>query len=254
MTQTPVGRPDVVEIWTRYRETQDQAARDLLIEAHLPLVNYVARRMIGSLHSSVELQDLVSYGVFGLIDAIKRFDPEAGVQFSTFATYRIKGAINDEMRSQAWEPRSVRARFRQVQAGASELEHKLLRPPTEEELATHVGISLDELRRREHDMRASWVGSIHATTSGEDSALLVEDTIAAQDLGDLAPQMGEMTVLLADAMCRLPGNERVLLQLIYVEHLTFKLIASTLEVTESWVSHLHTRAMVNLQRTMSAQY
>ena len=249
---TTVGATDVDELWREYASERSPEVRAQLIEAHIPLVRYVASRMIGRLHASVEHQDLVSYGVFGLMDAIERFDVDAGTKFSTFATYRIQGAINDEMRAQAWEPRNVRARFRRVQEAVTELEHELLRAPTESEVATHVGIDVAELRRIEHDMRVSVRASLSAPV-GEDGTELGE-LVAGEDLGDLPPQVSEMAALLASAMYRLPTNERVLLQLIYVEHLTFKHIAQVLQVTESWVSHLHTRAMVRVQRTMSAQY
>src|SRR5688500_15916516 len=111
---------NVDALFEAYQETRDPAVREQLIVAHMQLVRYVASRMLPSLHSSVELQDLVSYGMFGLIDAIERFDLTYKVKFQTFASYRIQGAINDEMRAQAWEPRSVRARFRQVQTAATD--------------------------------------------------------------------------------------------------------------------------------------
>lgn len=244
---------DVAALFETYQETHDPSVREQLIVAHMQLVRYVASRMLPSLHSSVELQDLVSYGMFGLIDAIERFDLAYKVKFQTFASYRIQGAINDEMRAQAWEPRSVRSRFRQVQTAASDLEHTLGRAPTEEEVATLVGADVAELRRIEGEMRAARVHSL-STPLRDTEGMSLEDVIVGMDLGDVDPQINEMRAMLATAMSRLPVNERVLLQLIYVERMRLKDIAGVLHVTDSWVSHLHTRSLVSLQRTLTGQY
>jgi RNA polymerase sigma factor for flagellar operon FliA len=233
--------------------------REQLIVAHIQLVRYVAQRMLGNLHSTVELQDLVSYGMFGLMDAIERYDPAREVKFSTFATYRIQGAINDEMRSQAWEPRSVRAMHRKMLAAGSHLEHELGRAPTEEEVATHVGITVAELRRTAQEVASSRVMSVDGVGNhvrGE-GVLGLADLLSSReqdDLGMLNSQVSQVLLMLTAALDRLPSNERVLLQLIYVQQMMLKDIARVLRVTDSWVSHLHTRAMVSLQRAMSAQF
>lgn len=248
---------DVAALFETYQVTHDPGVREQLIVAHMQLVRYVASRMLPSLHSSVELQDLVSYGMFGLIDAIERFDLAYKVKFQTFASYRIQGAINDEMRAQAWEPRSVRSRFRQVQAAAADLEHALGRAPTEEEVATAVGTDVVELRRIEGEMRTARVHSLSTPLRGAEAGtegMALEDVIVGLDLGDVDPQLREMRTMMATAMSRLPVNERVLLQLIYVERLRLKDIARVLHVTDSWVSHLHTRSLVSLQRTLTGQY
>jgi RNA polymerase sigma factor for flagellar operon FliA len=246
---------DVDSLFETYQETRDPAVREQLIVAHMQLVRYVASRMLPGLHSSVELQDLVSYGMFGLIDAIERFDLSYKVKFQTFASYRIQGAINDEMRAQAWEPRSVRARFRQIQTAATDLEHNLGRAPSEGEVATLVGISVAELRRVEGEMRATRVHSLSTPLREADGTvgMALEDVIVGADLGEVHPQINEMRSMLATAMSRLPVNERVLLQLIYVERLRLKDIARVLHVTDSWVSHLHTRSLVSLQRALTGQ-
>lgn len=253
---------DVRILFAEYQVTRDPRLREQLITSHIQLVHYVAGRMLPGLHSSVEKQDLVSYGMFGLMDAIERYDPAREVKFSTFASYRIQGAINDEMRALAWEPRSVRALHRRILASVSELEHRLGRAPTEDEVATHVGVTVAELRRVDQEMRESRVSSLSMPLGGEsDSTLqdLIQGDGAGGERGQLSEAeasqfVSEVSVLLAQAMCRLPTNERVLLQLIYVQEMMLKDIARVLHVTDSWVSHLHTRAMVSLQRVMSAQY
>lgn len=248
---------DVDVLFASYQATHDPALREQLILAHVQLVRYVANRMLPGLHASVELNDLISYGMFGLIGAIERYDPTREAKFSTFATYRIQGAIQDELRSQAWEPKGLRSQFRKAQQALGELEHSLGRAPSETEVAEYLGWDVATLRRVEQGMEQARVSSLDTggsrpDESGETSleALLPDvDTI-----GDLGPQLGEVSVLLAEAMCRLPSSERRVLEMIYVREMTLKAIAAELEVTDSWISHLHTRAMVSLQRVMAAQF
>lgn len=246
---------DIDVVWARYKEAPTPQDREVLILAHVPLVRYVAGRMMPGLHSSVEYQDLVSYGTFGLMDAIEKYKLDAGTKFSTFATYRIKGAITDEMRNQAWEPRSVRARSRVVAQAMTDLERKLGRPPTEVEVATHVEMSVEDLRRLAGDLRMSRVSSISKPVGQDgEGEFTVADTLVSGDTTDLHPQVGEAGALVAAGVEQLAENERILMLMIYVKGMALKEIAHVLEVTESWVSLLHTRAMVNLQRTLAATY
>lgn len=253
----------VATVWARYKAAPTPEDREVLIVAHIPLVRYVAGRMMPSLHSSVERQDLVSYGMFGLMDAIEKFDLTAGVKFATFATYRIRGAITDEMRGQAWEPRSVRARSRVVVQAMTDLELKLGRPPTEDEVATHVDMSVADLRRLGSDRRMSVVSSINkavGNSRGESGGeFTVADTLVSVDGGAVAQEAALFAQRLAEAIPRLPEQERVLLQMLYATPeqgrvgMSLKDIAAVLQVTESWISLLHTRAMIVLQRTLAGQ-
>lgn len=243
----------VDNLWSTYQVNRNEELRNRLIEVHIPLVEYVARRMIGKMHSSVEYQDLVSYGMFGLMDAVEKFDPRAGVKFTTFAPYRIQGAITDELRSQAWEPRSVRSRYRQVLAATSRLEHELGRLPSEEEVATAVGVSLRELRRIEGDVAASKVNPLVRAKVGGEADYETRGMPSHAD-AEMVPQMSEAAFRLASGLGHLSENERLLLRLIYVRGVPLKTIAEALGVTESWVSHLHTKVMVRLQRTLRGVY
>lgn len=217
-------------------------APTVLILAHLPLVRYVASRLIPSLHASVEYQDLVAYGMFGLIDAIEKYRLDAGTKFSTFAHYRIRGAITDEMREQAWEPRSVRARSRMVAQSKADLELKLGRAATEEELAAKVEMTVPELRKVASDVRSSRVGSISAPLGESDGDGTIADVlVSTADTTDLDPQVKEAASIMAAALEMLPENDRILMSMIYVKGMALKEIAKLLEVTESWVSLLHTR-------------
>src|SRR5665811_1400311 len=136
----------VRELWERYKYQGDKAARDRLILAYSPLVKYVAGRMGNGLPSHIEEADLISYGLLGLIGALERFDPLREIKFETYAVTRIKGSIIDELRSLDWVPRSVRARARAIEQKSTELEHKLHRAPTDEELAGALEMSLDEFQ------------------------------------------------------------------------------------------------------------
>jgi RNA polymerase sigma factor for flagellar operon FliA len=250
---------DVDAVWARYKAFPTPEDRELLIVAHIPLVRYVASRMMPSLHSSVERQDLVSYGIFGLIDAIEKFDLKAGVKFSTFATYRIRGAITDEMRGQAWEPRSVRAKSRVVIQAMTDLEQKLGRPPTEDEVATHVDMSVADLRRLGSNRRMSVVSSINRIIGSAEDNYTIADTLMSVDDGAVQEEATMFAQRLAEAIPRLPEQERTLLQMLYATPdegkvgMSLKDIAVLLQVTESWISLLHTRAMIVLQRTMAGQ-
>lgn len=250
---------DVADVWARYKAAPTPEDREVLIVAHISLVRYVASRMMPSLHSSVERQDLVSYGMFGLMDAIEKFDLNAGVKFATFATYRIRGAITDEMRGQAWEPRSVRARSRVVVQAMTDLELKLGRPPTEDEVATHVDMSVADLRRLGSDRRMSVVSSINKAIGSGEGEFTVADTLVSVDVGGVQEEATMFAQRLAEAIPRLPEQERVLLQMLYATPdqgrvgMSLKDIAAVLRVTESWISLLHTRAMIVLQRTLAGQ-
>lgn len=259
MTIIEEEREDIEEVWRRYKKEPTPGDREALIVAHIPLVRYVAGRMLPSLHASVERQDLVSYGIFGLMDAIEKFDIDNGVKFATFATYRIRGAITDEMRTQAWEPRSVRARSRVVVQALTDLELKLKRPPTEQEVATHVGTTVEDLRRLASDRRMSRVTSINRTIGPEDDGgFTVADTLPFVDEGETREELGLFAFRLADAIPTLPEQERILLQMLYAPTvrgcgMSLKEIAVVLQVTESWISLLHTRSMVMLQRALSGE-
>jgi RNA polymerase sigma factor for flagellar operon FliA len=245
------------DLWREYRRTRERALRDRLIEMHLPLVRYTAQKMLGGLHASVERQDLVSWGTFGLMDAIERFDPDAGTRFSTFATYRIQGSINDEMRKQAWEPKSVRAKSRAVLAAAADLERELGGSPTDVQVATRVGISVEELAKVRREMDIARVGSLSSPTRGngdDDSSGELGHIIEAVELGDIGYEFAELSASVAEAITHLGQEDRDLMEWVYAQGLPFKEIARILGVTESWVSHLHTRGMVRLQRVLSAKY
>lgn len=245
---------DVDDLWREYAATRDADLRERLIVLHVPLVRFAANKMLPSLHRSVEVNDLVGYGMIGLMESVDRYDINSGVKFSTYSMYRIQGAIGDEIRSQAWEPRSVRQRHRESVAAVSELEADLKRSPTDLEVASYMGLDVAEYRRGRLDMRSTYVDSLYKPIGNDEGGeFTLGATIAVHD-GDLSGHLGELSVRMGAAIARMSEGDRMLLTWIYVKGLPLRTIAGLLGVTDSWVSHLHTKALVGLQRAMSAQY
>ncbi len=247
---------DVTEIWRTFRRTNDPALRDRLILMYAPIVKYVAGRLGSGLPAHVDEGDLVSYGLLGLISAIERYDPDRDVKFETYAIARIKGAILDELRALDWVPRSVRSRARQIERAMSELEAKLGRAPSDDELATKVGISVGELEESLTDISRSSIAALDElwtiSGSGGDQVALI-DTI--EDTQGPEPQSAfaqtELREIVADAITSLPEREKLVITLYYYEDLTLREIGEVLGVTESRVSQLHTKAILRLKARLS---
>src|SRR5688500_4470190 len=185
MSAQPVGG-ETQTLWQEYRATRDRGVRDRLILTYAPLVKFVAGRLGSSLPSHVDEQDLVSYGLLGLIGAIERYDPDREIKFETYAIMRIKGAIIDELRSLDWLPRSVRARAREIERAIVELERTLMRAPSDEEIAAKVGISHDELEKSLTEISRSSMAALDELWSpqgGGDQVALI-DTIEDPDSDD----------------------------------------------------------------------
>jgi len=242
--------PDLAMHWTRWLNRKNNASRDHLIVHYSPLVKFVAGRIGAGLPNSVDPGDLVSSGVFGLIDAIDRFDPERGVKFETFAAPRIRGAIYDGLRQLDWVPRSVRSRAREVERAFSRLEHRLGRGPSDEELAAELQIGEEELAR--------WLASIAATTIGPlDRAVAAgHEPSAVESAGFEHPVAAiedrELRDIMKAEILKLPEREKLVLSLYYDEGLTLAEIGQVLGVTESRVSQIHTKSVLHLRSRMSA--
>jgi RNA polymerase sigma factor for flagellar operon FliA len=236
--------------WTRWVNRRNSAARDHLIVRYSPLVKFVAGRVGAGLPSSVDSGDLISSGVFGLIDAIERFDPNFGVKFETFAVPRIRGAIYDGLRQLDWVPRSVRSRARSVEKAFSELEHKLGRGPTDEELSDHLRITPEDLTK--------WLSAIARTTIGPlDRAIAAgAEPSAPDDAVSGSPsavvEVRELSLIMRNEIKKLPEREKLVLSLYYDEGLTLSEIGEVLGVTESRVSQIHTKSILHLRSRMAA--
>jgi RNA polymerase sigma factor for flagellar operon FliA len=223
-----VAEEDMRSLWVEYRRTGDKQLRDRLILTYAPLVKYVAGRLGSGLPAHVDDDDLVSYGLLGLIGAIERFDPEREIKFETYALGRIKGAIIDELRSLDWVPRSIRARAREIERAIAENLMEISR--------TSIA-ALDEL----------WTVS-----AGGDQVALI-DTI--EDPTGPSPTTAldetELREAMADAIARLPEREKLVVTLYYYEELTLREIGEVLGVTESRVSQLHTKAILRLKARLA---
>jgi RNA polymerase sigma factor for flagellar operon FliA len=248
---------DTKTLWRQFcADKGDKALRDRLILTYAPLVKYVAGRLGSGLPAHVDEGDLVSYGLLGLIGAIERYDPDRDVKFETYALARIKGSIIDELRALDWVPRSVRARARDIERAIAELERKLHRAPTDEEISEKLGVSVDELDESLTDISRSSIGALDelwtvSSSGGDQIALIdtIEDTEATDPQGSLSQT--EMKEAIGEAIARLPEREKLVVTLYYYEELTLREIGEVLGVTESRVSQLHTKAILRLKARLS---
>jgi RNA polymerase sigma factor for flagellar operon FliA len=250
-------KPDETQsLWQEYRKTSDPTIRERLILTYAPLVKYVAGRVGSGLPSHVDESDLVQYGLLGLIGAIERFDPDRDIKFETYAIARIKGSIIDELRSMDWVPRSVRARARDIERAIAELEARLGRAPTDEEVAGKLGVTEEELNESLTEIGRSSIAALDelwtvSSTGGDQVALIdtIEDTSGPEPQAALAET--EMKEALGEAIARLPEREKLVVTLYYYEELTLREIGEVLGVTESRVSQLHTKAILRLKARLS---
>jgi RNA polymerase sigma factor FliA len=250
--------PALEELWKAFKASGDGDVRERLILHYAPLVKYVAGRVGVGLPPNIEQADLVSYGIFGLIDAIEKFDVNRAIKFETYAISRIKGAIIDELRSIDWIPRSIRSKAREVERAYAALEARLHRTPTEPEVAAELGIKLEDL----HAIfgQVSFVNVVALdellNVNGEkgDKVSLVdtlEDTKAEDPVRVFESQ--ETKHLLARAINMLPEREKIVVTLYYYEGLTLAEIGQVLGVTESRICQMHTKAVLQLRAKLADQ-
>jgi RNA polymerase sigma factor for flagellar operon FliA len=243
---------NVAEAWDEYKANGSAAARDSLILNYSPLVKYVAGRVAVGLPANIEQADLISYGIFGLIDAIDKYDQERGIKFETYAISRIRGAIIDELRAIDWVPRSVRFKAREIEKSYSALENKLKRPPSDAEIAGEMGITIDELNNIYTQLSTvSLVALDELMTADSDKGdrLSLVDTL--EDTKTAGPmeafESEEMRSILTDAVNRLPEREKMVVTLYYFEQLTLAQIGAIMGVTESRICQMHTKAVLALR-------
>lgn len=239
-------------LWRTFKATADRGAREQLILHFAPLVSMVAGRVGAGLPSTVEQADLVSYGMFGLIDAIEKYELDRAVKFETYASSRIRGAIIDELRAIDWIPRSVRTKARAVDRAFAELEGELRRAPTEQEVAARLEIGVDDLRAIFTQLSTVNVAALDemlgaGSERGDSLSLLdtLEDPEATDPAGNV--EAAETKVLLSRAIERLGEREKIVLVLYYYENMTLAEIGRVLGVTESRISQMHTAAMLRLR-------
>ena len=230
--------------------------REAIIMEYAPMIKYVASRIALRLPPHIEVDDLISVGVLGLMDAIGKYDPNRGAKFKTYAEFRVRGAILDELRSMDWVPRSVRQKATSVDAVVQKLQAKLGRPPSDEEVAKEMGVSLDEFFRTLNQTQSIPILSLEdlgiAKESGEQKSLL--DCLAGKSDADPQTQLrlNELKEIIAKAIDTLPEKERLMISLYYYEELTMKEIGEILSITESRVSQIHSKAVFRLRTKLKS--
>jgi len=232
--------------------------REAQMEEFIPLVKYLAQRISMKLPSHVEIDDLINSGVIGLIDAIDKFDPSRGIKFKTYAEFRIRGAIFDGLRTLDWVPRSVRKQKKLVEQSYQQLEQTLGRHATDQEVSSNLGVGLEEFYKILDSLKGVTLGkfveinandALGADESEPSLAFIADDS--SEDPFVLF-QKQELTMILAEAIKKLPEKERYVVSLYYFDELTMKEIGTVLEITESRVSQLHTKAMLRLREALNS--
>jgi RNA polymerase sigma factor for flagellar operon FliA len=231
-----------------------ESERERLILEHLPQVRLIARRIQERLPESVTLEDLISTGIIGLIAAIDHFDPAHNVKLKTYAEYKIRGAILDSLRGLDWAPRQKRRRAKQIESAISAAEQKWKRTPTEDEVASELGISLEEYHEWLVEIRGLNIGSIESTAGeqGKDLLNYVPDT--GDNLPSALLERSELERILTHEIDGIPEMERTVLSLYYRDELTLREIAQVVNLHESRISQLKTQAILRLRARLSEQW
>ncbi|HEX3033128.1 MAG TPA: FliA/WhiG family RNA polymerase sigma factor [Bacillota bacterium] len=243
-------------LWVRFKEERDIQAREELILNYSPLVKYVAGRLAIGLPANVQRDDLFSYGVFGLMEALERFDYQRGIKFETYAIARVRGAILDGLRAMDWVPYSVRQKSKQLEKTYSDMEAKLGRAATDEEMCSVLDLDMNQFHKLLLETGSTTILSLDEQVGGESSdteGIRLLDII--QDSNALDPtaeaEYAEIKNMLGDAIDKLPERERLVIALYYYEGLTLKEIGQVLGVTESRISQMHSKAILRLRGRLS---
>ncbi|MBL7032634.1 MAG: FliA/WhiG family RNA polymerase sigma factor [Candidatus Delongbacteria bacterium] len=241
---------DMATVWVEFGKTQDPALKEKLLVRYLPLVKIIASRMKISLPNSVTLDDLVGAGTMGLINSVEHFDPALGFKFETYAVPRIRGSILDGLRDFDWVPRSIRAKERQLSKAMLALEAELNRVPNDEELAARLELPLAEYYKMLDEVSATSLLSFDRPfTTDEGQATNLYDVIENQHNDSPLDIMErkEIKALMIKLINSLPEQERLVMALYYYEELTLKEIGQVLDISESRVSQIHTKIIINLK-------
>ena len=242
-------------LWEEYRKTKSQALRDAFIRQYMPLVKYVAGKVSVGMPCSVEFDDLVGFGQFGLLDAIEKYDPSKNVKFKTYAVTRIRGAIFDELRQIDWVPRSVRQKSREIEDAINTLESRLGRTASDAEIAESLGVSEDDYHRIIMKVSGTSVLSLNDVWhNGDDAAnASIGDSIESPSSmnPDAIVEREEIKKVIVQAINELPEKEKMVIVLYYHEDLTFKEIGQVLNVSESRISQLHTKANLRMRAKLT---
>ncbi len=247
---------NISDLWVQYKENNVIEARDTLILHYAPTVKYLANRLAINLSSVVETDELISYGIEGLIDAIEKYDHKRNIKFETYAITRIRGSMIDGLRSMDWIPVSLRQKSKELEKTYAILEARLERSATDQEVADELGISLANLASLFRELAATTIVSLDDFITGDDANYkkkrildMLEDEEAADALNMV--ELAEVKSLLAKSINRLPEKEKKVVFLYYYEGLTLKEIGAVLSLSESRISQLHTKAILRLRGSLS---
>lgn len=235
------------ELWIKYNETNDPAIKDKLILEYAHIVKYVAGRLSIYFGSNVEYDDLIGYGIFGLIDAIEKFDITKGVKFETYASLRIRGSIIDSIRELDWVPRSLRQKSKELERVYMELENILGRSATDEEVARKLGIEVKDLNKLLNEVNLSSMVSLEEFLEQNYEIGAINSSVNKEERPEGYIEIAEVKRMLADAIEKLPEKEKKVVSLYYFNDLTLKEISAIMKVSESRVSQLHTKAILRLK-------
>lgn len=238
------------KLWERYIASHDSEVREQLIAEYAQLVKLVAGRMNMYLGYNVEYDDLVGYGVFGLIDAIDKFDFGKNVKFETYASLRIRGAILDQIRKMDWIPRTIRQRQKQMDTVMKEIEQRTGREATDEEVAAGLGISPDEFLEWQTQLKANNIISLNEYVEQGSDISSEKSPAGSYEMPEAVVEKSELKEMLEEALELLTEKEKKVVLLYYYEDLTLKEISRVLEVSESRISQLHTKALQKMKTKM----
>ena len=242
---------DISSSWEKFFFSQDEEAKEALIVHYLPLVKFIANKIAISLPPHIDVADLISPGIIGLIKAIEKYDIKSSAKFETYATRCISGAVMDELRSMDWVPRSIRKKSKTLQEAYGTLEEKLSRAPTDEEVAEYLGIDMEEYDRMVLQASPTSMISIYSIwerdKDGSKSTIMDKLYDSEGNSPVAASEKSEMKEMLADAIEALPEQERLVVTLYYFEDMVLKEIGETLGVSESRVSQIHSKAILRLK-------
>jgi len=235
------------QLWKQFAETKDPGLKEKLIIEYAYLIKYVAGRLSIYFGSNVEFDDLVGYGAFGLIDAIDKFDISKGVKFETYASFRIRGSIIDSIRDLDWVPRSLRQKNKVLERVYVEVENEVGHSATDKEVAEKMGISMAEFYKLLNDVNVSSMMSLEEFMEQNYERGLEILSDSTEDKPEAALENVEIKELLIDSINKLPDKEKAVISFYYFEELTLKEISAIMNVTESRISQLHTKALLRMR-------
>jgi len=251
LTRSKLTKEELDVLWKKFCASKDEAIRNRLIENFLPIVKYTAERLHTKLPDEVDVDDLISAGIFGLVDAVNAFDPGRGVKFATYCSPRIRGAILDELRSMDWVPRLVRSRAHKLKNSLQRLEAQLGRKPEEKELAKDMKLPMNEFRKLQRDAHAVGLVSLSRKWFETDSNKDVCEIDVLQDKRSDDPLRAVQRKDIKDLVTRgLSRAERLIILLYYFEEMTMREIGETLDLSESRVSQMHSAILSRLRHQL----